>query len=115
MTAATVTTNGKAPKAPAKAPAQSSAVNTLSVPALRKECILVPIIGSSPLITHRFSEKAKRQMLDAMQGRKAPKEPKDPVAEFEAAKYKLDDGRQGFPATGFSGRWSTRRAISTSR
>lgn len=65
------------------------------------ETLLVPIIGTSPLIVHRFSEKAKRQMLDNMQGRKSPKEPKDPQAEYEAAFYRLADGGPGFPAIAF--------------
>jgi hypothetical protein len=65
------------------------------------ETIAVPIIGTTPLIVHRFSEKAKRQMLDAMQGRKTPKQPKDPDAEYEAAFYRLEDGTPGFPAAGF--------------
>ena len=37
------------------------------------EQLQVPIIGTAPLIVHRFAEKAKRQMLDNMQGRKSPK------------------------------------------
>lgn len=66
------------------------------------ERILVPIVGTSPLIVHRFSEKAKRQMLDAMQGRKSPKEPKNPDAEYEAAFYRLKDpDGYGFPAIAF--------------
>lgn len=65
------------------------------------ETIKVPILGTSPLIVHRFSEKAKRQMLDNMQGRKTPKEVKDPQAEYEAAFYRLKDGRYGAPATAF--------------
>ena len=65
------------------------------------ETLIVPIVGVSPLIVHKFSEKAKRQMLDAMQGRKSPKAPKDPEAEYEAAAYRLDDGGYGFPAIAF--------------
>lgn len=65
------------------------------------ETLLVPIIGTAPLIVHRFSEKAKRQMLDAMQGRKSPKEPKNPEAEYEAAFYRLKNGDYGFPAIAF--------------
>lgn len=65
------------------------------------ETLLVPIVGTSPLIVHRFSEKAKRQMLDAMQGRKSPKQAKDPKAEYEAAFYRLKDGGYGFPALAF--------------
>jgi hypothetical protein len=65
------------------------------------ETLLVPILGTAPLIMHKFSEKAKRQMLDAMQGRKTPKAPKDPEAEYTAAAYRLDDGGYGFPAIAF--------------
>lgn len=65
------------------------------------ETLLVPIVGTSPLIVHRFSEKAKRQMLDNMQGRKTPKQAKDPEAEYEAAFYRLKDGSYGFPALAF--------------
>ena len=65
------------------------------------ETIRVPILGTTPLIVHRFSEKAKRQMLDNMQGRKSPKESKNPEAEYEAAFYRLKDGRYGFPAIAF--------------
>lgn len=66
------------------------------------ERLLVPIVGTAPLIVHRFSEKAKRAMLDAMQGRKTPKEPKNPDAEYEAAFYRLKDpDGYGFPAIAF--------------
>lgn len=65
------------------------------------ERILVPVIGTSPLIVHRFSEKAKRKMLDAMQGTKVTKEPKDPDAEYKAAFYEFADGGYGFPAIAF--------------
>jgi hypothetical protein len=66
-----------------------------------RERLSVPIIGTAPLIVHRFSEKAKRQMLDNMQGRKSPKEPKNPEAEYEAAFYRLKDGNPGFPVIAF--------------
>ena len=65
------------------------------------ETISVPIVGTTPLIVHRFSEKAKQMMLDNMQGRKSPKESKDPKAEYDAAFYRLKDGRYGFPVIGF--------------
>ncbi len=68
---------------------------------IEAETIQVPIIGTSPLIVHRFSEKAKKQMLDATQGRRTPKTAKDPEAEYEAAFHYLKDGRPGFPAIGF--------------
>jgi hypothetical protein len=65
------------------------------------ETIEVPILGTTPLIIHRFSEKAKRQMLDAMQGKKTPKTAKDPQAEYEACLYRFADGGSGFPVIGF--------------
>lgn len=65
------------------------------------EELRIPIVGTTPLIMHRFSEKARKQMLDAMQGRKSPKVPKDPKAEYEDSIYWLDDTRAGFPAIAF--------------
>lgn len=80
--------------------ASAPEVATIVIDRIEVETLRVPILGTSPLIVHRFSEKAKRKMLDAMQGRKSPKEAKDPKAEYEAAFYRFDDGRYGFPATG---------------
>jgi hypothetical protein len=65
------------------------------------ESLRVPIVGTAPLLVHKFSEKAKRQMLDNMQGRKTPKMAKDPKAEYEAAFYRTKDGAYGFPAIAF--------------
>lgn len=67
---------------------------------IASETIRVPIAGTMPLIVHNFSEKSKRQMLDAQQGRKSPKQVRDPQAEFEAAFYRTKDG-YGFPVTAF--------------
>lgn len=68
---------------------------------IQAETVRVPLLGTTPMIVQRFSEKAKRQMLDAMQGRKTPKTPKDPQAEFEDAMYRFADGGTGFPVVGF--------------
>lgn len=69
------------------------------------ETIHVPIVGTSPLIVNRFSEKAKREMLENAQGMKRPKAPKDPKAEYAAAFYRIasTDGKEryGFPVTAF--------------
>jgi hypothetical protein len=73
----------------------------ISITRIGTETLRVPLVGTSPLIVHKFSEKAKRQMLDAMQGRKSPKEPKDPEAEYQAAFYRLDDDQPGFPVIAF--------------
>lgn len=68
---------------------------------IQAETLRVPIVGTSPLIVHRFSEKAKRKMLDEMMGRHSPKEPKDPEAEYDAAFYRLADGSYGIPVMSF--------------
>lgn len=80
---------------------QAAPAVAIEIDRIAEECIHVPILGVSPLIVHRFSEKAKRQMLDASQGRQTPKAPKDPEAEYEAAFYRLADGGYGFPADAF--------------
>lgn len=47
--------------------------------------VVVTLEGTTPLITHAFSEKARRMMLEAQQREakaKAPKEKRDPFADF---------------------------------
>jgi len=62
----------------------------------------IPIRGTAPLIVNRWSEKAKQMMLEKQTtSARAKKQPKDPVANFEASRYLLPDGRDGFPATAF--------------
>lgn len=73
----------------------------IQVDPLPEKTLRVPIVGTTPLIVHRFSEKAKRQMLDTQQGRKSVKQHRDPEAEYEAAFYRLKDGRYGFPVLAF--------------
>ena len=67
----------------------------VSIPGLDLRVIHVQITGDSPLITHKWDDKAKKEMLDkqmkkAKQGKKA----KDPKADFFASLYWLD----GMPA-----------------
>lgn len=73
----------------------------IQIDRIAAEVLSVPIVGTTPLIVHRFSEKAKRKMLDAMQGRKSPKENKNPEADYEAAFYRFADGGYGFPVVAF--------------
>lgn len=76
--------------------------SSIGVPDFGITIASVPITGQTPLIAHSWSEKAKQQMRDKQGGKaRTKKEPKDPEAEFEAARYRLDDGRDGFPAAGF--------------
>lgn len=63
--------------------------------------------GLSPLISHKWSEKAKKEMRDKQTKKKlAPKQAKDPKAEFESSLYLLSSGKHpkgpyGFPAVAF--------------
>lgn len=69
---------------------------------LERTIVEVPIIGETPLIMQRWSEKAKAMMLAAQQSSaRKKKDPKDPQADYEAAFYRLDDGTPGMPATAF--------------
>lgn len=70
---------------------------------LGRETIDVPIVGVSPVIPHKWSEKALRMMREAQSGSKAraKKEPKEAKAEAEGSLYRLPNGQPGFPATGF--------------
>jgi len=77
----------------------------IQIAELAAETMRVPIIGTSPLIVHNFSEKSKRQMLEAQQGKKSVKQIRDPEAEYEAAFYRIaredDVDGYGVPVTAF--------------
>jgi hypothetical protein len=75
---------------------------TIRLRRLERTVFEIPVRGTAPLIANRWSEKAKQMMLDAQQSAaRTKKDPKDPVANFEAARYRLVDGRDGIPATAF--------------
>lgn len=79
-------------------------VQVVQIAKIDAETLNVPIIGTAPLIVHNFSEKSRRQMLEAQQGKKKVKEVRDPQSEYEAAFYRIakDDGEgYGFPVTAF--------------
>lgn len=59
------------------------------------------LVGDTPIITHAWSEKAKREMLSKqVKATKAGKEARDPNADFVSSLYEMGDGSFGFPATG---------------
>lgn len=58
------------------------------LPKLQIKHAKVTVYGTSPLIVHAWSEKARREMREKQQKlAKMKKEAKDPVADFEGAKY----------------------------
>lgn len=87
------------------ATAVSTQAPALAISALDIQTMVVPIVGISPLIMHNFSEKSKRQMLEAMQGVKKQKVAREPERDYEQAFYRIfhEDGSQGygFPVLGF--------------
>jgi hypothetical protein len=69
------------------------------IPPMERAVVPVTIRGTSILVQHRYDEKTKLQMLEAMQGKKTPKTPKDPEKEFNLARYVMADGNgDGFKA-----------------
>ena len=62
--------------------------------------LLVQIEGTSPLIQHKWSEKALRQMREKQGGRKTKnREVRDPESEAVAATYFTNHGDYGLPVT----------------
>lgn len=100
-----VATNGKTPAA-ATAEVEAEVAPALQISRIAAETIQVPIVGTSPLIMHNWSEKARRIMLETQQGKKTPKEPRNPEADYTAAFYRIasEQGqpeRYGMPVTAF--------------
>lgn len=72
----------------------------IHIQAIAVERLHIPIVGTAPLIVHAWSDKAKRQMLDAQQGRKTVKAIRDPQADYESSLYRTETG-YGFPVLAF--------------
>lgn len=92
-------------KAP-KAPKETKVVELLPI---QIEEFEIKVVGLSPLITHRFSEKAKKQIEDKQQKRaKEAKQARDPHEEFLSSTYPMpghvagvEGCKYGFPAICF--------------
>lgn len=75
---------------------------TIVIPKPKIRTVQIPIVGTTPLIMHKWSEKAI-QMIKDKQGKKAsgPKAAKDPEAEYNGARYVSVDGWDGVQAVAF--------------
>ena len=64
----------------------------IEIPALNEKVLMLKIVGDTPLITHKWSEKQKRQIRDK-QAKKAnnAKEARDPWQEFCESMYWLSE------------------------
>jgi hypothetical protein len=72
------------------------------LPQFDTRTIRIKLEGTSPLITHAWSEKAKKMMRDKQMGKAtAGKETKDPEKDMEGAMYRTPDGKPGVPAISF--------------
>ena len=72
------------------------------LPQFDTRTIRIRLEGTSSLITHAWSEKAKRMMRDKQMGKAtAGKETKDPEKEMEDAIYRTPCGKPGVPAISF--------------
>ena len=82
--------------------ATTSSASAVQLTRVHREIAVVEIQGTSPLIVHRWSEKAKAMMLGAQQGKKVAKTIKDPNQDFEDSRYKFNDGSgDGLPVAAF--------------
>lgn len=93
---------------------KSDSILDVEIPQIELKQIMVKIIGDSPLIIHKWSEKAKKEMLDKqMKKASKGKEAKDPWLDYcnslywltEMPEYPTEEdianAKFGFPATGF--------------
>lgn len=85
--------------------ATAATVEAVQLPAPNLVTVQIGIVGTSPLIVHRWSDKAKKQMLDKQTKRaSAGKVAKDPEQDYRDSLYVLPDeqgGGYGFPTVAF--------------
>jgi len=98
----------------AKPKETASAERRITIPPINKKRIQITLVADSSLVTHKWSDKAKREMLDKqMKKAKQAKEAKDPWKDFCESMYwltkkpadpKPEDIKKakfGFPAVAF--------------
>jgi hypothetical protein len=83
---------------------QETKTEEIIVGGINKKQLRLTLIGTSPLISHRFSERAVDKIL-AKQMKTAQKstgrETKEPERDYKESLYILEDGRYGFPISAF--------------
>lgn len=89
----------KAVKAKAQAAPESEGL--VEIPRMDIRTITVTVVSDSPIIVHKFSEKARKMMTDKQGGIPTVREHRDPEAEYEAAMYRDAAGNHCFPGAGF--------------
>lgn len=75
---------------------------TIEIPRIELGYLEILLIGDSPLIMHKWSEKAKKEMLDKqMKVAKKGREAKDPEQDYQDCIYYDSDGDFAFPSVAF--------------
>lgn len=73
-------------------------MSTVKLKPIQKQVIRFWIRGTSPLITHKWSEKSKTMIREKQAGKKTKtREKRDPQQEAMDACYRTEDGSYGFP------------------
>ena len=73
----------------------------VSIPGVEKRRFTVTMEGTTPLLCHRFSDEAKKSILDKQMKRASAtkaKAPKDPEQLYRGSMYQTEEGKPGFPA-----------------
>lgn len=100
MQTANLTSKARGPKLFVPKPSNGESVR-IKAPDIR--LAKFEITGTTPLVVHRFSTKAKKEMLDKMikppaRGAKPERKPLDQEAQYNEARYMSKDGWDGFNA-----------------
>ncbi len=79
-------------------------VTNVVIPTPDIKSMKITLMGTSPIVFHKWSEKAKKQILDKQQKKASSgKEARDPKADFWGAFYIDEDGHIAFPALAIKG------------
>jgi len=75
----------------------------VELPAMDIRVMTINLVGDSPLVVHKWSDKAKKMMLDKQmqKAEKGKKVAKDPEQDYRDSMYEHPDGGYGFPAVAF--------------
>jgi len=74
----------------------------IEIPKIQISQMEIVLVGDSPLVSHKWSDKAKKMMLGKqMKEAKTAKEAKDPHQDYLDSMYEHPDGGYGFPTIAF--------------
>lgn len=81
------------------------ATGQITITAPQFEVLKLKLVGTAPFVQHKFSQKAKRMMLEAQTNgnvsKNKKKEPRNIQEDYEQATYRTALGEYGIPAAAF--------------